>query len=113
MVKGPATVSAAEILAKSANRLAERSPPASSSLEYELTLDGVTREMMPDHQNGAYRVKQVIDHDIAGRYLVRDLRSGRPAAVVDRCRIPRPIAASWPFALKDSRTASSSRCRRT
>ena len=70
MVKGPATVSASEILAKSANRLAERITAGVESLEYELTLDGVMREMMPDHQNGSYRMKQVIDHDIAGHYLV-------------------------------------------
>jgi hypothetical protein len=70
MVKGPATVSAAEILARSANRLAERVTSGVELLEYELTLDGVTREMMPDHQNGSYRVKQVIDHDTAGRYFV-------------------------------------------
>jgi hypothetical protein len=70
MVKGPATVSASEILARSANRLAERVTSGVESLEYELTLDGVTREMMPDHQNGSYRVKQVIDHDTAGHYLV-------------------------------------------
>lgn len=70
MVKGPSTVSASEILARSANRLAARVTSGVESLEYELTLDGVTREMMPDHQNGAYRVRQVIDHDTAGHYLV-------------------------------------------
>jgi hypothetical protein len=70
MVRGPATVSAAEILAKSANRLAERVTTGVESLEYELTLDGVTREMMPDHENGTYRMRQVIDHDTAGRYLL-------------------------------------------
>jgi hypothetical protein len=69
LVKGPATVSASEILAKSASRLAERVTGV-ELLEYELTLDGVTREMMPDHENGTYRVKQVIDHDTAGRYLL-------------------------------------------
>ena len=69
LVRGPATVSASEILAKSASRLAERVQGV-ESLEYELTLDGVTREMMPDHENGTYRMKQVIDHDTAGRYLM-------------------------------------------
>ncbi len=69
VVKGPATVSASEILARSASRLAE--PVAGvESLEYELTLDGVTREMMPDRENGSYRVRQVIDHDTAGHYLL-------------------------------------------
>jgi hypothetical protein len=28
------------------------------------------REMMPDHVDGAYRVKQVIDHDTPGRYFL-------------------------------------------
>jgi hypothetical protein len=69
IVRGPATVSASEILAKSANRLAEHVTGV-ESLEYELTLDGVTREMMPDHENGTYRMRQVIDHDTAGRYLL-------------------------------------------
>ncbi len=64
-----ATVSAAEILAKSASRLSrERSRPASRSLEYELVLDGVPNDMMPDHADGTYRVKQVIDHDVPGRF---------------------------------------------
>ena len=70
IVRGPATVSASEILARSANRLAQRVTSGVELLEYELTLDGVTREMMPDHENGSYRVKQIIDHDTAGRYLV-------------------------------------------
>ena len=70
MVKGPATVSASEILARSANRLAERVASGVEPLEYELTLDGMTQEMMPDHQNGSYRVKQVIDHETVGHYLV-------------------------------------------
>ena len=69
IVKGPATVSASEILAKSASRLAERVTGV-ESLEDQLIVDGVTREMMPDHENGTYRVKQVIDHDTAGHYLV-------------------------------------------
>ena len=69
-------MSASEILARSANRLAERVTSGVEQLEYELTLDGVTREMMPDHENGTYRVKQVIDHDTAGRYLVANYDSG-------------------------------------
>jgi hypothetical protein len=70
IVKGPATVSAAEILAKSANQLAARVTSGVEVLEYELALDGVPREMMPDHADGVYRVKQIIDHDTSGRYLV-------------------------------------------
>jgi hypothetical protein len=70
MVKGPGTVSASEILSKSANRLAARITAGVEVLEYELTLEGVPREMMPDHPDGVYHVKQVIDHDTAGRYLL-------------------------------------------
>jgi len=70
MIKAPVTVSAAEILAKSANRLADRVTSGVEVLEYELVLDGVPRAMMPDHADGVYRVKQVIDHDTSGRYLV-------------------------------------------
>jgi hypothetical protein len=69
-VRGPATVSAAEILAKSANQLAARVTSGVEVLEYELALDGVPRAMMPDHADGVYRVKQIIDHDTSGRYLL-------------------------------------------
>lgn len=68
MVKGPATVSAAEILAKSANRLAQTANTGIELLEYELILDGVPREMMPDSSNGTYHVSQVIDHDAPGHF---------------------------------------------
>jgi hypothetical protein len=68
LVKGPATVSAAEILAASANRLAETPATGVEVLEYELVLDGVPRELMPDQADGTYRVKQVFDHDARGRY---------------------------------------------
>ena len=68
MVKGPATVSAAEILAKSANRLAQTASAGVELLEYQLVLDGVPREMMPDNSNGTYRVSQVIDHDSPGHF---------------------------------------------
>jgi hypothetical protein len=70
LVKGPSTVSAAEILAKSANQLAARVTTGVEVLEYELALDGVPREMMPDHADGVYHVKQIIDHDASGRYFV-------------------------------------------
>jgi hypothetical protein len=68
LLKGPATVSAAEILAASANRLAESPAAGVEVLEYELVLDGVPRELMPDQTDGTYRVKQVFDHDTKGRY---------------------------------------------
>ena len=69
MIKAPATVSAAEILARSADRLAQQATSGVEFLEYELVLEGVPREVMPDHIDGAYRVRQVIDHDAPGRYL--------------------------------------------
>jgi hypothetical protein len=69
-LKGPSTVSASEILARSASRLSQPVTSGVEFLEYELTLDGVPRELMPDHVDGVYRVKQVIDHDTAGRYLM-------------------------------------------
>jgi hypothetical protein len=70
MIKRPATVSAAEILARSANRLSQPLTSGVEFFEYELTLEGVPRELMPDHADGVYQVKQVIDHDTPGRYLV-------------------------------------------
>jgi hypothetical protein len=76
MVKEPATVSAAEVLAKSAGRLAERVTSGVEILEYELRLDGVPREMMPDYIDGAYHVKQLIDHDSPGRYFAAAYANG-------------------------------------
>jgi hypothetical protein len=68
LMKGPTTVSASEILAASANRLAESPSTGVEALEYELVLDGVPREMMPDQRDGTYRVKQLFDHGTKGRY---------------------------------------------
>jgi hypothetical protein len=68
VIREPATVSASEILAASASRLAESAASGIEILEYELVLDGVPRELMPDQANGTYRVKQVIDHDTKGRF---------------------------------------------
>jgi hypothetical protein len=68
LMKGPTTVSATEILAKSASQLAAAPTTGVEFLEYELVLDGVPREVMPDHANGAYRVKQIIDHTVQGRF---------------------------------------------
>jgi hypothetical protein len=63
-------VSAAEILARSANQLASTPARSVEFLVYELALDGVPREMMPDHDSGtgSYRVQEVIDHSVSGRY---------------------------------------------
>jgi hypothetical protein len=70
IVRGPATVSAAEILARSASLLAAQPTTGVEVLEYDLVLDGVPRAMMPDHADGVYHVKQLIDHDTSGRYLL-------------------------------------------
>lgn len=67
-IKGPdATVSASEILAKSASQLST-AVKGIELLEYKLVLDGVPKEMMPDGADGAYRVQQAIDHDVPGRF---------------------------------------------
>jgi hypothetical protein len=68
--KRDTTVSAAEILAKSATQLAAAPAANVDFLVYELALDGAPRDLMPDHGNGngTYRVQEVIDHSTAGRY---------------------------------------------
>jgi hypothetical protein len=68
--KHDTTVSAAEILAKSVSRLAATQATGVESLMYELSLDGVPRDIMPDqnHGDGRYFVREVIDHSVAGRY---------------------------------------------
>jgi len=65
--KNEATVSASEILAKSATQL---SAPTSGVelLEYELVLDGVPKEMLPDQESGSYRIRQAIDYSVPGRF---------------------------------------------
>jgi hypothetical protein len=70
MFKGESTVTAAEILSRSVDRLSQTATTGVESLEYELTVDGMTREIMPDQPDGVYRVRQVIDHDMTGRYLL-------------------------------------------
>lgn len=62
------TVSAAEVLARSASKLATPVTSGVELLEYELVLDGVPRDMMPDAMSGAYRVRQAIDHEVPGRF---------------------------------------------
>jgi hypothetical protein len=68
MMKAPTTVSASEILAASADRLARESTKGVELLEYELTVDGMPAGMIPDHTNGTYRVSQAIDHARRGHY---------------------------------------------
>jgi hypothetical protein len=65
--KGDATVSASEILAKSANQLSAVTRGV-EVLEYELVLGGVPKEMVPDQVDGTYRIWQAIDHDVPGRF---------------------------------------------
>jgi hypothetical protein len=69
MVKGPdATVSASEILAKSASQLSAAVGSGVEMLEYELVLDGVPKEMLPDQVDGVYKVRQAIDLGVPGRF---------------------------------------------
>jgi hypothetical protein len=66
--KASATLSASEILAKSATQLSAAVTSGIEVLEYELVLDGVSKEMLPDQVDGTYRVWQVIDHSVPGRF---------------------------------------------
>jgi len=66
--KADTTVSAAEILAKSASRLSAPIASGVEVLEYELVLDGVPKDMVPDSTDGTYRVWQAIDHNVEGRF---------------------------------------------
>jgi len=66
--KPDATVSASEILAKSANHLSAAVRSGIEVLEYEVVFDGVPKEMLPDQADGTYRVWQAIDHDVPGRF---------------------------------------------
>jgi len=63
-----ATVSASEILAKSASRLSAAVTSGVEVLEYELVLDGVPKDMLPDQVDGTYKVWQAIDHNVPGRF---------------------------------------------
>jgi hypothetical protein len=67
-LNGPGTVSASEVLAQSLQQLGQEITSGVELREYELVLDGVPREVMPDQQSGTYRIEQVIDHDVPGRY---------------------------------------------
>jgi hypothetical protein len=66
--KPESTVSASEILAKSATQLSAAVTSGVEILEYELVLDGVPKEMLPDQVDGTYRVWQAIDHNVPGRF---------------------------------------------
>ena len=63
------TVSAAEILGRSRTALAA---PVSGVevLTYDLGVDGVLGDLIPDEQAGRFTVQEVIDHDHDGRYRI-------------------------------------------
>ncbi len=67
-IRGPETVSAAGILAESANRLSQVPQSGVEVREYELALDGMPRELMREHADGVYRIRQAIDHGKPGRF---------------------------------------------
>lgn len=60
-------VSAAEILGRSQTTLAAR-VSGIESLTYDLVVDGVLRELLPDEQTGRLTVRETIDHDRPGRF---------------------------------------------
>jgi hypothetical protein len=70
MMEGPGTVSAAEILQHSLERLARPVTAGVELLEYELALEGVPNELMPQEESGTYRIQQLVDHDVPGRYRI-------------------------------------------
>ena len=69
-LNGPPTVSAAEVLNRSLRALSPAATTGVEFLEYELTLEGIPREFMPDAPSGTYRIQELIDHDHAGRYRI-------------------------------------------
>jgi hypothetical protein len=65
---GPGTVSASEVLAQSLEQLSHAAADGVELREYELALEGIPQEVMPDQENGTYRIEQVMDHGHPGRY---------------------------------------------
>jgi hypothetical protein len=74
--KPDATVSASEILAKSASQLSATATSGVEVLEYELVLDGVPKDMLPDQVDGTYKVWQAIDHNVPGRFRFATFAAG-------------------------------------
>jgi hypothetical protein len=66
-IRGPQTVSAAEILAKSVTTLSA-APDGIEIREYELVVDGMPRELLANYADGTYRIRQAIDHRTKGRF---------------------------------------------
>jgi hypothetical protein len=67
-IRGPEAVSAAGILAQSADRLSQIPQTGIELREYQLALDGIPRELIRDHPDGVYRIRQTIDHGHPGRF---------------------------------------------
>ena len=89
-----ATVSASEILARSASQLSAVTHGV-EVLEYELVLGGVPREMVPDQVDGTYRIWQAIDHDVPGRFRFASYtQDGRMfSSIAEDPRLRRRVAA--------------------
>ena len=66
--KADATVSASEILARSANQLSKTAASGVEILDYALVLDGVPKEVLPDQVDGTYIIRQAIDRSVPGRF---------------------------------------------
>ena len=75
-VEGPGTVSAAEVLAHSLERLARPATSGVELREYELSVEGFPSEVMPEATGGTYRIQQLIDHDLPGRYRISTFAPG-------------------------------------
>ena len=63
------TVSAAEILGRSQAALVAHSSGV-EVLNYDLDLEGVLADLVPDEQAGRFTVQEVIDHDHEGSYRI-------------------------------------------
>ena len=107
LLKGPATVSASEILAASATRL-QAPLRGVEEREYELVLDGVPKQLMPDHANGAYRIFQAIDHDTPGRFRFASFApDGQPISSIaqeplERRRVTMMVMDGQPYRFETS-----------
>src|SRR4029079_2677909 len=66
--RADATVSASEILAKSASQLSATIASGIEVLEYELVIDGMPKDAMAEHVERTYRVWQAIDHNVPGHF---------------------------------------------
>jgi hypothetical protein len=63
------TVSAAEILARSRTALA--APAAGIEvLTYDLDVEGVLADLIPEEQSGRFTVEELVDHDHPGRFRI-------------------------------------------